>query len=129
MFHYELERIHHFADGNGRVARLWNTMLLSKWNSVFAWIPVESIIHNRQQEYYVAINASNAVGESTVFVEFMLSSIKRDLIEAISRRDRDPNKLVLRWAKVKDYLQTHNYIWAPMSWSCVVSRQQWQTGF
>ena len=59
VFHYEFELIHPFADGNGRVGRLWHTLLLSKWNPVFAWLPVESIIHDHQQGYYDAINASN----------------------------------------------------------------------
>ncbi len=114
VFHYELELIHPFADGNGRVGRLWHTLLLSKWNPAFAWLPVESIIHNRQQEYYDVINASNDAGESTVFIEFMLSAIKASLIEAISTSDEMSDvkidKSTLRWKKIEEYLKTHDYI-------------------
>ena len=114
VFHYELELIHPFADGNGRVGRLWHTLLLSKWNPVFAWLPVESIIHDRQQEYYDAINTSNDAGESTVFIEFMLSAIKASLIEAINLNDEMSDgkidKTTLRWNKIQEYLQTHDYI-------------------
>ena len=114
VFHYELELIHPFADGNGRVGRLWHTLLLSKWNGIFAWMPVESIIHDRQQEYYDAINASNDAGESTAFIEFMLSAIKASLIDAIHTSDvmsdGKTDKKTLRWQKIEQFLQTHEYI-------------------
>ena len=114
VFHYEFELIHPFADGNGRVGRLWHTLLLSKWNPAFAWLPVESIIHDRQQEYYDAINASNDAGESTVFIEFMLSAIKASLIDAINASDGMSDgkldKATLRWKKIEEFLKTHDYI-------------------
>lgn len=114
VFHYGLELIHPFADGNGRVGHLWHTLLLSKWNPAFAWLPVESIIHDRQQEYYDSINASNDARESTVFIEFMLSAIKASLIGAISASDEMSDEKMdtatLRWNKIEEYLKTHDYI-------------------
>ena len=114
VFHYELELIHPFVDGNGRVGRLWHTLLLSKWNPVFAWLPVESIIHDHQQDYYDAINTSNDAGESTVFIEFMLSAIKASLTDAINTSDvmsdGKMDKKTLRWRKIEQFLQTNEYI-------------------
>lgn len=114
VFHYELELIHPFADGNGRVGRLWHTLLLSQWNPVFAWLPVESIIHDRQQEYYDAINASNDACESTAFIEFMLSAIKASLMDAIrtsdEMSDEKTDKAALRWSRIETYLKTHDFI-------------------
>ena len=75
VFHYEFEFIHPFVDGNGRMGRFWQTMLLSRWKGIFAWLPVETIVKDHQQEYYNVIALSDAAGNSTVFVEFMLKCL------------------------------------------------------
>lgn len=114
VFHYELELIHPFADGNGRVGRLWHTLLLTRWNPIFAWLPVESMIHDHQQAYYDAINASNEDGESTAFVLFMLTTIKASLIETIDMSDDVSDgglgKAEIRWRKMEGFLKNHPFI-------------------
>lgn len=114
-FHYEFEQLHPFADGNGRIGRLWQTLLLSQWNPIFVFLPVESIIHDRQNEYYDAINASNDAGKSTIFIEFMLSAIKAALMKTITivdflASDQKHDKEDLRIKKIQKFLQNNDYI-------------------
>lgn len=79
VFHYEFVFIHPFSDGNGRMARLWHTAILSQWKPVFEYIPIESQIEKFQEEYYNAIATCHVNGESTVFIDFMLSQIDKIL--------------------------------------------------
>ena len=85
VFHYEFVFIHPFADGNGRMARLWHTVILYKWRNVFAYIPLESQIERFQQAYYDAIAQCHVNGNSNVFIEFMLEMINQVLDEVIAQ--------------------------------------------
>lgn len=88
VFHYEFVFIHPFSDGNGRMARLWQTSILSRWRSVFEFIPIESQIEKFQDDYYDAISRCHKNGNSNVFIEFMLEQIDKILDEIVSQSDR-----------------------------------------
>ncbi len=103
VFHYEFVFIHPFGDGNGRMARLWQNLILSKWKPIFEYIPVESLIKKNQTEYYDAIAQSNKNGESTVFITFMLKMIDlsiTDLILDISLTINNANVYLNKLLKV-----------------------------
>lgn len=80
VFHFEFEFCHPFSDGNGRTGRLWHTLLLSRWRSVLAWLPIENTIKQRQADYYDALAKSESLGSSEFFVEFMLTTIRDSIL-------------------------------------------------
>ena len=84
VFHYEFEFIHPLQDGNGRMGRMWQTVILKDWKEVFAWIPVESLVKEHQAEYYKALSASDTKADSTAFIEFMLGLLEATIEEMIS---------------------------------------------
>ena len=93
VFHYEFVFIHPFADGNGRMSRLWHTAMLAKWKPVFEYIPIESQIEKFQNEYYEAIARCHVEGESTLFIEFMLSQIDKILDDVSAQVSADNEQL------------------------------------
>lgn len=106
IFHYEFVFIHPFADGNGRMARLWHTVLLYRWRSVFEYIPLESQIERFQNEYYDAIAVCHTKDNSDIFIEFMLDMINQILDEVVlqvNRSNSEVSEYVKRMLAVMEY--------------------------
>lgn len=106
VFHYEFVFIHPFADGNGRMARLWHTVILYRWRNIFEYIPLESQIERFQTEYYDAIAQCHVNGNSDVFIEFMLDMIDQILDEVIlqiNKLNADTSEYVKRMLDVMEY--------------------------
>lgn len=96
IFHYEFEFIHPFTDGNGRMGRMWHSLLLGNWKELFFWLPIEELIQSRQKEYYDALGTADAQADSAGFVELMLEIIKDSLKEVtvVGRStDQDSNQV------------------------------------
>lgn len=106
IFHYEFEFIHPFSDGNGRIGRLWQTVILKAYKDLFGYLPIESIVKENQQKYYDALEQSGADGESTAFIEFMLDVILKTVKQFTSISNHKSNlksdQIILRLIKANN---------------------------
>jgi len=121
VFHYEIETIHPFEDGNGRMGRLWQTVILANWNPIFAWIPIETIIYENQDAYYHALSVADAKNDSSTFIEFMLDIILATIVAyktsdkaSDKMSDKIPSELtgveIQVYMSIKKYLSDHENI-------------------
>lgn len=124
IVHFEIEMIHPFQDGNGRMGRLWQNLILSKWQQIFEWIPVETIVYKNQREYYTVLAESEKSNDSSIFIEFMLeairdtiaqfeASIKKDGLGGIidnQVQDKISEKELLFFSQIYEHLKVHHEI-------------------
>lgn len=114
VFHNEFEFIHPFQDGNGRMGRLWQTVILKEWKEIFAWLPVETLIKENQKEYYNVLGTSDSEANSTKFIEFMLSLILNTIEEIIETEKKVTQKVSVKVTvnqqKIIDAIKENPYV-------------------
>jgi Fic family protein len=106
VFHYEFEFIHPFIDGNGRLGRFWQSLNLNNWNQYFSIIPIESIVRDKQQDYYKVLETCGTSGESTLFIEFMLEAI----LDSINKVGNKVGKLTENQEKIIEHIKLDSKI-------------------
>ncbi|WP_269320141.1 Fic family protein [Streptobacillus canis] len=111
IIHFELEIIHPFSAGNGRMGRIWQNLILLKWNKLFEWLPMETIVYENQIKYYEILERCNKANDSTEFIEFMLEIIyksiknyskdirKDNLLERLNEKEKEVLKVIDRYLK------------------------------
>ncbi len=119
VFHYEFEFIHPFSDGNGRIGRLWQSVILGSFRDIFYYVPIESVVKEHQKSYYEALEMAGAVGESTPFIEFMLESIHQSVKEFLQEYQKSDQK-----SDQKSTLKSDQKIYELMSQDSTITIQE-----